>query len=98
KVRTYGEMALYITTQDPDVLGALGRAYLELGLADRALHTYDTMLVINPPPRRPALVHLGRAKAFAALGKKADAKAAVALGLKTEPENAELLQLKAKLK
>lgn len=98
KVKTYGELALYITTQDPDVLGALGRAYLELRLGDRALHTYDTMLVINPPPRRPALVQLGRAKAFVLLGKKADAKAAVALGLKTEPENAELLQLKAKLK
>ncbi len=98
KVKTYGEMALYISTQDPDVLGALGRAYLELGNGSRALHSFDTMLLINPPPRRPALVHLGRAKALALLGKKADAKAAVAQGLKTEPENAELLKLKARLK
>lgn len=98
KVRTYGELALYISTQDPDVLAALGRAYLELRMGERALHSYDTMLVSNPPPRRPALVHLGRAKALALLGKKADAKAALAQAMKTEPENAELLELKAKLK
>jgi cellulose synthase operon protein C len=98
KVRVYGELALYISTQDPDVLSSLGRAYLELGIGERALHSYDTMLVIKPAPRRPALVQLGRAKALSLLGKKADAKAAVAAGLKTEPENAELLQLRSKLK
>ena len=98
KVRTYGELALYISTQDPEVLSALGRAYLELGQPDRALYSYDTMLVINPAPRRPALVHLGRAKAYAALGKKREARAALALAMKTEPENAEVLQLKTKLK
>jgi predicted Zn-dependent protease len=98
KVRTYGELALYISTQDPEILGALGRAYQELGMGERALYSYDTMLVIKPAPRRPALVHLGRAKALAAMGKKTDAKAALALGLKTEPENAELLELKTKLK
>jgi hypothetical protein len=98
KVRTYGEYATYISTQDPDVLGALGRAYLELGQGDRALYTYDTMLLAKPEPRRPALVHLGRAKALHAMGKKADAKAALAQAMKTEPENAEALQLKAKLK
>ncbi len=98
KVRTYGELALYINTQDPEILSALGRAYLELGQGDRALYTYDTMLVINPAPRRPALVHLGRAKAYLAMGKKADARAALALAMKTEPENAEVLELKAKLK
>ncbi len=98
KVRTYGEYATYISTQDPDVLGSLGRAYLELGQGDRALYTYDTMLLIKPEPRRPALVHLGRAKALFAMGKKADAKAALAQAMKTEPENAEVLQLKAKLK
>ncbi|HEY5947494.1 MAG TPA: tetratricopeptide repeat protein [Kofleriaceae bacterium] len=98
KVRTYGEYATYISTQDPDVLGALGRAYLELGQGDRALYAFDTMLVIKPEPRRPALVHLGRAKALLAMGKKADAKAALAQAMKTEPENAEILALKAKLK
>jgi hypothetical protein len=98
KVKTYGEMATYINPADLDILLALGRAYLELGDGAKALYTYDTALVANPPPRRPALVHLGRAKAFAAMNKIKDAKAALAEAMKTEPENAEILQLKAKLK
>ena len=98
KVRTYGEMATYINPQDPDILLGLGRAYLELGQPDRALYTYDTALVVKPTPRRPALIHLGRAKAYAALKKPRDAKAALDQAMKTEPENAEVLELKAKLK
>lgn len=98
KVRTYGEMATYINPADADVLGGLGRAYLELRQPDRALYTYDTMLVMTPPPRRPALVHLGRARALLALGKKPEAKAALAQAMKTEPENAEAIELKAKLR
>jgi predicted Zn-dependent protease len=98
KVRTYGEMATYINPQDYEILMALGRAYLETKSPDKALYAYDTVLVANPPPRRPALVHLGRAKAYVALGKHKEAKAALALAMKTEPENAEVLQLKATLK
>jgi tetratricopeptide (TPR) repeat protein len=98
KVRTYGEMATFINPQDADILMGLGRAYLELGDGAKALFTYETALAINPPPRRPALVHLGRAKALLLLGKRADAKAALALAIKTEPENADILELKSKLK
>jgi len=98
KVRTYGEMATFINPEDLEVLGNLGRAYLELGDPGKALYTYDTMLVANPPARRPALVHLGRAKALAAMGKKADAKAALAQAKKTEPENAEVLGLEKQLR
>jgi tetratricopeptide (TPR) repeat protein len=98
KVRTYGEMGTYINTQDPEVLTALARAYLETNAPDKALYTYDTLLVVNPPPRRPALVHIGRTKAYAALNKMKEAKAALALALKTEPENADALLLKAQLK
>jgi hypothetical protein len=98
KVRTYGEMATYINPSDAEILGGLARAYLELRQPDRALFTYDTMLLVIPPPRRPALVHLGRTKALIALGKKADARAALAQAMRTEPENAEALQLKATLK
>jgi tetratricopeptide (TPR) repeat protein len=98
KVRTYGEMATFITPSDPEILAGLGRAYLELRQPDKALFTYDTMLLIKPPPRRPALVHLGRAKALLALGKKREAKAALDQATKTEPENAEALDFKAKLK
>jgi len=98
KVRTYGEMATFINPSDPEILSGLGRAYVELRQPDKALFTYDTMLLTNPPPRRPALVHLGRARALLALGKKPDAKAALAQAMTTEPENAEALELKAKLK
>ena len=98
KVRTYGEMATFINPQDPEILMGLGHAYLELHDGAKALYTYDTALVVNPPPRRPALVHLGRAKALVLLGKPKDARAALALAMKTEPENAEILDLKAKLK
>jgi tetratricopeptide (TPR) repeat protein len=98
KVRTYGEMATFINPQDPEILVNLGRAYLELGDPGRALYTYDTALVVHPTARRPALIHLGRAKALAAQNKLKDAKAALAIAMKTEPENAEILELKAKLK
>ena len=98
KVRTFGEMAMYITPHDPELLANLARAYHELGDGQKAIFTYDTMLVLAPPPRRPALVHIGRTRVYMAMGKKAEAKAALALALKTEPENAEALQLKAQLK
>jgi tetratricopeptide (TPR) repeat protein len=98
KVRTYGEMATFINPSDPDILGGLARAYLELRRPARALFTYDTMLLTTPPPRRPALVHLGRVRALIALGKTADARDALAQAMKTEPENAEALELKARLK
>lgn len=98
KVKTYGEMALYISPADADVLLTLGRAYLELGQPVQALFTYDSALLVRPELRRPALAHLGRARALAAQGKTKDAKAALALAARTEPENAEILELKAKLK
>jgi cellulose synthase operon protein C len=98
KVRTFGEMALYISPSDPDVVLALGRAYLELGQADRSLFTFDTALLIRPELRRPALAHLGRARALAAQGKPRDAKAALSAAMKTEPENAEALEFKSTLK
>jgi tetratricopeptide (TPR) repeat protein len=97
KVRLYAEMATYIMPQDTDVLFALGKAYQETGDPTKALFTYDSLLAVRPEVRRPALVHIGRAKALLALGKKADAKAALQQALKTEPEHPEALELKAKL-
>jgi tetratricopeptide (TPR) repeat protein len=98
KVHTYAEMATFIAPHDPDVLQALGRSSLELGDGNEALYTFDTMLLLKPAPRRPALVHIGRTKALMAQGKLKEAKAALALASKTEPENSEVLELKAKLK
>ena len=98
KVKTYAEMAMFIAPHDPEVLAALGRSSNETGDGTKALFTYDTMLLLKPAPRRPALVHLGRAKALLKLGKKADAKAAIALAAKTEPEHPEVLEMQARLK
>ncbi len=98
KVKTYADMATYIAPHDPEVLAGLGRSALELGEGQRALFAYDTMLLLTPAPRRPALVHIGRAKALIALGKKQDAKAAIALATKSEPENAEVIELRNRLK
>ena len=95
KVRIYGELAIYIAPHDPEVLGSLGRAQTETGQGDKALFTYDTMLMTNP--RRPGLVHLGRARALLAVGKKTEAKAALAEAMKKEPDNAEALELKKQL-
>jgi tetratricopeptide (TPR) repeat protein len=98
KVHTYGEMATYINPSDPEILAGLARAYLELRQPAKALFTYETMLLTTPPPRRPALVHLGRSKALLALGKKPEARAALTQATAIEPENAEALELKTKLK
>ena len=93
KVKTYAEMAMFIAPHDPEVLAALGKSAMETGDSAKALFTYDTMLLLKPAPRRPALVHVGRAKALLKLGKKAEAKAAVALAAKTEPEHPDVLEL-----
>jgi tetratricopeptide (TPR) repeat protein len=98
KVKTYAEMALYIAPHDPEVLGAVARSAVEARDPATALVTYDTMLLMKPSPRRPALVHIGRARALLQQGKKADARAALALAQKTEPENAEVLELKNQVK
>lgn len=98
KVRVFGEMAMYIDPSDAEVVLALGRAYGELSQHDRALFTFDTALLIRPELRRPALAHLGRARALAGQGKAREAKAALAAALKTEPENAEALELRRSLK
>jgi predicted Zn-dependent protease len=97
KVKTYGELAMFVQPGDLDTQLALGRAYLELGDPTRALFSYDSALLVKPTPRRPALVQLGRAKALLAMGKPVDARAAIAQAKQTEPENAEVLDLEAKI-
>ncbi|MCA9673529.1 MAG: tetratricopeptide repeat protein [Myxococcales bacterium] len=98
KVRTFGELGVYINPFDAELLLDLGKAYLELGDGTQAVFTYDTALLVQPPLRRPALAHLGRARAYQLLGDKKKARAALADAMKTEPENAEALALKKLLK
>lgn len=97
KVKTFGELALYIMPFDAELLLDLGKAYVELGDAKQALFSYDGALLTQPPLRRPAIAHVGRARAYVKLGDKKKAKAAVAEALKTEPENADALKLKGEL-
>jgi len=97
KVRVYGELVTFITPSDTDVLLTLARAYLELADGKQALFTYDSALLAAPPLRRPALAHIGRARAYLVMRNKTAAQAALAQALKTEPENAEALELKASI-
>jgi len=98
KVKTYGELALALFPSDADLLTTLGKAYLALGDGKAALYSYDSALVVDPPMRRPALAHIGRARAYLALGDKANAKAALAAAAKTEPAHADVVELKKQLK
>jgi cellulose synthase operon protein C len=98
KVKTYGEMATYLYPSDPELLMKLGQAYVALGDGAAALFSYDGALVTEPTLRRPALAHIGRARAYLALGNKAKAKAALAQAIKTEPAHAEVIELKKLLK
>jgi tetratricopeptide (TPR) repeat protein len=98
KVRTYGEMAVMINPSDAELFLKLGAAYLETGAPDRSLFTYDSALIAEPKLRRPALAHLGRAKALLAKKQRRKARAALREALKLEPENAEVLALQKKLR
>ena len=96
KVVDYGRLALDINPFDVDLLLVIAKANLEVGDAASALYHYESALVVEPPLRRPAVAHIGRAKALAATGKKSAAKVAIKKALALEPENAEALELKQK--
>ncbi|MEZ4398741.1 MAG: tetratricopeptide repeat protein [Kofleriaceae bacterium] len=98
KVKTYGEMALAIFPADADLLLKLGKADLQLGAGAAALYSFDSALVVDPPMRRPALAHLGRARAYLLLKDKPKARAALALAVKTEPGHADVVELKRLVK
>jgi cellulose synthase operon protein C len=98
KVKTYGEMAMFINPSDAELMLALGRAYLETGDAAQALFTFDSALMARPELRRPALAHLGRARALEAQKQRRQAKTALREALALEPENAEALKLRQVLR
>jgi tetratricopeptide (TPR) repeat protein len=97
KARTFAELGLWINPFDNELLLAAGKAYLEVGDGKKALFSYDGALLTLPAMRRPAIAHVGRARAYKLMGDKKKAKAALAEALKTEPENAEALELKGQL-
>ena len=97
KVKSLGEMALFVNPADPDLHAALGQAYLALGQIDDAVYEYQSALLTDPPLARPAIAHLGLARAYLARKHKAAARAAIAEALRVEPGSAEALALKKKL-
>ncbi len=98
RVVHFGELALNLDPAQGKVQLGLGKALTEVKRFDEALYAYDTALLIRPRLRRPALAHLGRAKALLGKGDKREAKKALRDVLDIEPENAEGIKLSAGLK
>lgn len=97
KVKEFGEMALYINPYDAELHLNLGQAYVALTQPDAAVFEYESALAVDPPLRRPAVAHIGLARAWQAKKDVKKAKAAIAAALKLEPQNAEALAVKAEL-
>lgn len=95
KVVHFAKLGLFLDPADGPLQLALGNAYLQTGDNSAALFAYDTALLIRPQLRRPAIAHVGRAKALIALGKMKEAKSAVLDALDLEPDNAEALTLQS---
>ncbi len=98
RVIHFGELALNLDPAQGKVQLGLGKALTEVKRFDEALYAFDTALLIRPRLRRPALAHLGRAKALIGKGDKREAKKALRDVLDIEPENAEGIELSATLK
>ena len=99
KVRTYGEMATFITRTTARSCRPRPCVRSSSVTATRRCTRYDTMLAARSRRRAGRRSSSSAARRRSSrLGKKAEAKAALALAKKTEPENAEVLELKAKLK
>jgi Tfp pilus assembly protein PilF len=97
KVRTYGELAVLVNPFSPEIHIKLGTAYLETADPDHAIFEFDSALLTDPKPRRPALAYLGLTRAYMAKNDKKKAIDAVTKALKAEAANAEALDLRKKL-
>lgn len=95
KVRIYGEMGLFINPTDANLFLQLGTAHVETANPKGALEYFDAALAATPLLRRPALAHIGRSRAYHALGDGKRAKASLKEALRIEPNNADALALKA---
>jgi tetratricopeptide (TPR) repeat protein len=98
KVRKYGEMALYINPEDPDLHVQVAEAHAQTGDPDGAIFEYQSALVADPPLSRPAVAQIGLAGAYLAKKDVANARKAIAEALKLEPDNADAKALSAKIK
>ncbi len=98
KVRKYGELAVNINPNDGEMLLDLGRAYFETKAARKSAFTYESALLARSKLRRPALAHVGIARAMHAVGETKQAKAAIQKALQLEPRNRAALKLQKQLK
>jgi cellulose synthase operon protein C len=98
KTREFGEMALYINPYDAELHITMGEAYLALSQAKEAAYEFESALLVDPPARRPAVAHVGAARAWLALKDTARARKELARALELEPKNQQALALKKKVK
>lgn len=98
---TFAQLALFITPSDTELWMVRGAAALGLQQPTQALSYYEIALAIEEPAsarlRRPAQAHVGRARAYLALGKHREAKAALADAALLEPESADVAELSKSL-
>jgi tetratricopeptide (TPR) repeat protein len=79
----HGEAALFVDPAWPEHHRFLGEAYVRTGRAREGLVELDQALRLSP--ERPALVHLGRARALTALGRIAAARRAADEAVRIDP-------------
>ena len=84
---TVGESLLYLDPHSAEVHRLLGLAYLNTRRPREALAELDVALLAEP--EQPGPVHLARARALAALGRRNDARAAAQEAVRADPSLAE---------
>jgi tetratricopeptide (TPR) repeat protein len=82
-VVTHGEMALHLDPHRSETHRLLGEAYLRTNRADAALYELDTALLATP--ERPGPIHLARARALLALGRRPEAQRAAREAQRADP-------------
>lgn len=83
KLAEIGEGALYLDPHNPELHRLLGEAYLHTDRAREALAELDVALLTEP--EQPGPVHLARARALAALGRRAEARRAADEAVRADP-------------
>lgn len=82
-----GESALFLDPHSTEVHRLLGEAYLHTDRARQALAELDVALLTEP--EQPGPVHLARARALRALGRRGDAQQAADEAVRADPSLAE---------
>jgi tetratricopeptide (TPR) repeat protein len=81
------ESAQFVAPENSEVHRLLGQARLEIGQAEPALRAFDLALLASP--ESPAPIHLGRARALAALNRRPEARRAADEAVRLDPSLAE---------